>query len=125
MQPKRHKPAIILLNVARGLVVFPFMVRTVSGHSMLPVLPPNTTIVGVRRFRSLKPGDVVIFLHDGKEKVKRIREIRGSEVFLLGDHGDASTDSRHFGWIYASSITAKVIYPRNLTPIPDNNLSQK
>jgi len=90
------------------------MVRNVQGHSMMPILPPNTLIVGLRRFRKVSPGDVIIFEHEGKEKIKRIQEIRGSELFVVGDHTDASTDSRHFGWVDVSAIKAKVIIPRNI-----------
>jgi hypothetical protein len=84
---------------------------------MVPVLPPNTLILASYRFGLLKPDDVVVFLHEGKEKIKRISEIRGGEMFVLGDHADASTDSRQFGWVYTSSVIAKVIYPRNLKPV--------
>lgn len=83
---------------------------------MMPVLPPNTLVVGLRYFRRLNPGDVIIFVHEGREKIKRIREIREDELFVVGDHTDASTDSRHYGWIGAHGVVAKVIRPRDLKP---------
>jgi phage repressor protein C with HTH and peptisase S24 domain len=96
---------------------WPMLMRTVQGHSMMPVLPPNTLVIAWKNFRKLRPDDVVIFQHEGKEKIKRIQDVRGSEIFVVGDHPDASTDSRHYGWIYESDVVAKVIYPRDLRPI--------
>ncbi len=92
---------------------WPLMVRRVSGHSMVPVLPPGTLVIGWKFFRNLKPNDIVIFLHDGKEKIKRISTIESDKLFLLGDHEDASTDSRHFGLIDQSLVCAKVILPHS------------
>lgn len=79
---------------------------------MVPVLPPGTRVWGVTWFRSLKSGDVVIFMQDGKEKIKRISEIKDGEIFLLGDHPETSTDSRQFGWLPIESAKAKIIWPR-------------
>ncbi|HUP26147.1 MAG TPA: nickel-type superoxide dismutase maturation protease [Candidatus Limnocylindrales bacterium] len=88
------------------------MVRRVVGHSMLPVLPPGTLVLGVRYFRALKPGDVVVIKHEDKEKIKRIDQIEDNTVFVVGDHPDGSTDSRQFGWLDVSTVQAKVIWPR-------------
>lgn len=79
---------------------------------MLPVLRQNTLILGLRRIRSLQPDDVIIFLHEGREKIKRVSKVRGSQVFVLCDNNRASTDSRHFGWIDKNTVLAKVVFPR-------------
>lgn len=78
---------------------------------MMPVLPPRTLVLGLRWFRKLHPGHVVVFFHDGKEKIKRISETDDSKLFVLGDHGYASTDSRQYGWIDRSQVTARIIWP--------------
>lgn len=95
---------------------WPFIVRKISGHSMVPVLPPNTLIVGFKKFRNLQINDVVIFVHNDREKIKRITDMRDNEVYVLGDLADESTDSRHFGWIPQEHIVAKVVIPRDVSP---------
>lgn len=79
---------------------------------MLPVLPPGTLVFGLRRYRQLKLGQVVIIEHDGKEKIKRISQLKNNLVYLLGDHENGSTDSRNFGWLSAESVVAIVLFPR-------------
>jgi hypothetical protein len=96
--------------------LWPFVIRRVHGHSMVPVLPPGTLVWGLTWFWRLQPNDVVIFVRDGKEMLKRIERIERDSLFLLGDHVEASTDSRHFGLIPKTAVTAKVIYPRSPRP---------
>jgi type IV secretory pathway protease TraF len=79
---------------------------------MVPVLPPGTLVVGTGLFRKLKPGQVVVINHDGREKIKRIDQVEGERIFVLGDHPETSTDSRHFGWVGQHLVIAKVILPR-------------
>jgi len=78
---------------------------------MLPTLTHGQIVVG-RQTRKLQAGDVVIVVHDGLEKIKRIERQQGDVVYLLGDNPGASTDSRQFGWLPANAIVAKVIWPR-------------
>lgn len=79
---------------------------------MLPYLRPDHLVVGWRRTRNLKPGSVVIIRHNGLEKVKRVREVTSTSVFVVGDNAEESTDSRQFGWISRDLVLAKVIWPR-------------
>jgi phage repressor protein C with HTH and peptisase S24 domain len=90
----------------------PFAIRQVYGHSMMPVLPPGTIVFGWRWFRRLRPGDVVIFWHNNKEKIKRIDRLEDRKVYVLGDHEPASTDSRDFGWLDADTVIARLVWPR-------------
>lgn len=88
------------------------IVRKVVGHSMLPVLPPGTLVYGWKRFRKLKPGKVIIVLVEGKEKIKRLEEVKDNQIFVIDDHPDGSTDSHDFGWLPEESVVARVIWPR-------------
>ncbi len=90
----------------------PLTIRQVYGHSMMPVLPPGTIVYGWRWFRALQPGDIVIFFHNDKEKIKRVEKIEDKKVYVLGDHEAASTDSRHFGWLDIDTVLARVVWPR-------------
>lgn len=88
------------------------LVRRIVGHSMLPVLPPGTLVLGLKWIRKLRPGMVVVIVHDGKEKIKRIDKIKTNKIFVTGDHEVASTDSRHFGWIPKNVVKAKIVWPQ-------------
>ena len=90
----------------------PFLLRRIVGHSMMPVLPPGTLVLGWSWFRRLRPGDVVVFYHDGKEKIKRVGSIEeDGRLHMIGDHPSASRDSRHFGTVERSFVVSKVIFP--------------
>lgn len=88
------------------------MIRRVQGHSMLPVLPPGTLVWGYRWFLRLQSQKVVIAEHGGREIIKRIESVQPAGVFLLGDHAEASTDSRQYGVIPRDQVKAVVVWPR-------------
>ena len=90
---------------------WPLMVRRVQGHSMVPVLPPGTVVFGWKWFVHLQPDKVVIFTRDHRETVKRIEHIEPEGLFVIGDHPETSTDSRHYGVIPQRWVKATVIWP--------------
>lgn len=91
---------------------FPIMIRKVQGHSMVPVLPPGTLVYAWRWYRRLKPQKVIIFNRQDRETVKRIDKVDDSGIFVLGDHPETSTDSRHYGAIPYEAVEAIVFWPR-------------
>ncbi len=90
----------------------PILVRRVVGFSMVPVLLPGTLVWARGVFWRLKRGNIVIVLHEGREKIKRIAEVDGQHVYVLGDNPARSTDSREFGWLPRSQVIGKVITRR-------------
>lgn len=93
-------------------LTWPFMIRRVHGHSMLPVLPPGTVVYGWRWFMRLRPNAVIIFIREEREIIKRIDRVESDGLYVLGDHPDASTDSRHYGPIPHSTVMAFVTWPK-------------
>jgi len=91
---------------------YPLIIRRIVGQSMFPALSPNRLILASGFFRRINKGDVVVFEHQGLDKIKRVTALRGSQLYVLGDNTTASSDSRIFGWIEATDVKAKVIWPR-------------
>ena len=99
-------------------MAWPIVVRRVSGISMSPALTQGEIIVGWRWWRYLQPGRIVVFTHDGKEKVKRISAVDGDFITVVGDNSAHSTDSRQFGPIVRSEVLAIVLWPLPFTVKP-------
>jgi nickel-type superoxide dismutase maturation protease len=93
-------------------MTWPLMIRRVHGHSMTPTLPPNTLVIAWRWRFAVRPGVVVVFVRDNRETIKRIERVGPEGVFVVGDHVDASTDSRHFGAIQPGVIKGRLIWPK-------------
>ena len=91
-------------------------IRRIVGKSMAPRLKPGKLVLATPWHRKLKPGQVVILEHHGKEKIKRIERIdtKKGQLYVIGDNLDASSDSRHFGWITQKAVRGRVFWPRHL-----------
>ncbi len=93
------------------------VVRRVSGASMVPTLRPQQIVVATALNRQYGVGDIVIFRHDGLDKIKRISDLRTLgpiyEIYVIGDNYEASTDSRQFGWLLGTTILGRVVWPRH------------
>lgn len=86
--------------------------RRVVGDSMLPSYREGQVLLVNKRIDELHIGDVVVVFHDGHEKLKRISQLRPDSVFILGDNGSQSTDSRSFGWLPLATVRGRVIWSK-------------
>ena len=83
---------------------------------MIPTYRPGQTLTVLRRWRRVRPGDVVV-VRDPRDArrwlLKRCVARNGAMVELRGDNALASTDSREFGpvahgdvkWIVVDSLS--------------------
>lgn len=78
---------------------------------MIPALWPKQIIVASSLVRP-KKGSIIIFQHDGKEKIKRVVAVKHGKFYVLGDNGPMSTDSRHFGPVDPSAFIATLFRSR-------------
>lgn len=69
-------------------------------------------LVAKRWLLPITAGSIVILHHPQSSKVllKRVKEIKGKMVFVVGDNMNESTDSRDFGWIEKKNIMGKITH---------------
>ena len=110
---------IIMYLVFMIILAYCFPIVKVSGRSMLPTFNPNSILIATRFKYKLQVGKVYVFTRideDGGEHivVKRlieVTELYGETVcFFLGDNEAESYDSRHYGYINAENIIARVLW---------------
>lgn len=84
-----------------------FFFRRVVGNSMEPTLHEGQ-IVWAHEIRNFKPGQVVIAFVDGREVIKRIKNIENGKVTLVGDNTIHSKTYR----IADTKIEGTVFWPK-------------
>lgn len=95
-------------------VQWPFVVRRVVGHSMIPTLLPNQVVI-VRRRRP-RIGEVAMFYLGGKEYIKRLQAGTDEAGFTFA--GDNPADSFDCSNVPAQAIVGVVIWPTNTQKTP-------
>jgi nickel-type superoxide dismutase maturation protease len=103
--------ALVGLGIAGvATMALVFARREVEGPSMLPTLQPGDRLLLRRRRRSghLAPGTLVAFVDprpgEARLVVKRVVDVEGDAVRVLGDNPAASTDSRTYGPVPKGAI---------------------
>ncbi len=79
---------------------------------MEPAFKPGDRLVVLRR-RKVRAGDVVAVPDPRQPQrilVKRVTDVDGDRVTVVGDNRRESTDSRHFGPVQRGSVTGVVVY---------------
>ena len=79
---------------------------------MRPALEPGDRLLIVR-VRRPRPGQVVAVAdprHPARLVVKRVADVSGAGLVVLGDNAPASTDSRHFGPVAPGRVRGRAVY---------------
>lgn len=96
-----------VIAIALPLTVCPTYVR---GCSMEPTIMDLDMII-VCRLGEAKPGDIVVAKAPDPLGlvVKRVADIQGEDIYLLGDNRNNSRDSRHFGPVSRDDIVGVIV----------------
>ena len=79
-------------------------IRKVTGKSMEPTLKEGDYVI-VGKPSTINKGELVVVNHAGKEKIKRVKKIKGEKYWLEGDNQAFSSDF----WASQEQITGKVL----------------
>lgn len=112
--------ALVVLIIV-GILVYLFPVIQTDGRSMLPTYKSGAYLLGMRlfKYKRLQRGKCYVYVRYDEEgephivikRLKYFTRIR-DQVYchFEGDNKDESYDSRHYGYINAENIIAKVLW---------------
>jgi nickel-type superoxide dismutase maturation protease len=115
-----RKPPLVRLAILAAF--FALLARIISryfrievkGSSMEPCLFDGDRLIAKRigSNQRLNPGEIAVLTdpRDCRPLIKRVLEVNGRGVFVVGDNESRSTDSRTFGPVARSAILGKVVY---------------
>lgn len=110
---------IVLIII--GILIYLFPVIETDGRSMLPTYKSGAYLLGMRlfKYKKLQKGKCYVYTrYDGEGEahivIKRLIHFThiGDEIYCYfeGDNEAESYDSRHYGYINAENIIAKVLW---------------
>ncbi|HUQ62951.1 MAG TPA: nickel-type superoxide dismutase maturation protease [Acidimicrobiales bacterium] len=97
---------------ASGAAVLRIRRVEVVGDSMRPALEPGDRLL-VTRTSDVRMGDMVALVDPrapARLVIKRVAACTSSEVTVLGDNPDFSTDSRTFGPVKRAAVRGRAVY---------------
>lgn len=111
----------LLVLIIIGMLFYLFPVIETEGRSMLPTYKSGAYLMGMRlfKYKNLQIGRCYVFIRYDEEGqahtvIKRLvsfRHVRDKVYcYFEGDNKDESYDSRHYGYINAENIVAKVLW---------------
>ena len=113
-EPARRTRFLLLLDLFVAAIAGQWRRFEIAEGSMRPTLGSGDWVLGLTRTRQLRIGDVVVCDHPGRPGfaiVKRIASIDPTDgsLWLLGDDPTSgSVDSRSFGTVPATAVTARL-----------------
>lgn len=111
--PRRPSPLGAVARLLGAALTLRLTRYEIAEESMVPTLHPGDWVLGVRRPRRVRTGDVVVVeIRSGFDVVKRVAEPPpgSTGLWLLGDNRDApSVDSRSLGGVEADRVRARLV----------------
>lgn len=113
--------SLVVLIILLGILCYLFPIIETEGRSMLPTYKSGAYLLGMRlfKYKRLQLGKCYVYTRYDEEGeahvvIKRLKQYTHinniTYCYFEGDNKDESYDSRHYGYINAENIIAKVLW---------------